>query len=237
MLRNEYVRAWVKEMSEWLTPEDVVWIDGSKAQIELLHNVACGIGELTKLNPELLPGCYLRRSDKSDVARVENRTFICCKEKINAGITNNWWEPSEAMEKLKNIAAGSYKGRVMYVVPFSMGNVDSDFHKFGVEITDSVYVALSMMTMTRVGKKVSIAFNKAGDNWTRCIHCSCSCDPEERYICHFPELNTVISVNSVYGGNALLGKKMFGFKARILYGQKRRLACRTYGNFWYKNTL
>lgn len=219
MLRNEHVRAWVKEMSEWLTPEDVVWIDGSKAQIELLHNVACGIGELIKLNQELLPGCYLRRSDKSDVARVENRTFICCKEKINAGVTNNWWEPSEAMEKLKSIAAGSYKGRVMYVVPFSMGNVDSDFHKLGVEITDSVYVALSMMTMTRVGKKVSIAFNKAGDNWTRCIHCSCSCDPEERYICHFPESNTIISVNSVYGGNALLGKKCLALRLGSCMGK------------------
>ncbi|MBO6126769.1 MAG: phosphoenolpyruvate carboxykinase (GTP) [Clostridia bacterium] len=220
MLRNEYVRSWVKEMSEWLTPEDIVWIDGSKTQAELLFNIACGIGELTKLNQELMPGCYLHRSEKSDVARVENRTFICSKEKINAGVTNNWWEPSEAAHKLKSIAAGSYKGRIMYVIPFCMGHIDSDFRKFGVQITDSIYVALSMLTMTRVGKKVSIAFNKLENNWTKCVHCSCSCDPENRYICHFPESNAVISVNSAYGGNAILGKKCLALRLGSYMGKQ-----------------
>ena len=220
MIKNKFVQSWVQEMNELLSPEDIVWIDGSEAQLNLLKNIACGTKDLIELNQEKLPGCYLHRSDESDVCRVEDRTFICCKEKINAGVTNNWWDPDEAMEKLFAIAKDSYKGRIMYVIPFSMANPNSPFHKLGIEITDSIYVALSMVTMSRVNKEVSKKFNAAGDNWTKCLHCSCNCDPNQRYICHFPETNTVISVNSSYGGNALLGKKCLALRLGSYMGKK-----------------
>ena len=221
MIKSQSVNSWIKEMEELLKPEEIVWINGSDDQLKLLHNIACAKKELIKLNEEKLPGCYLHRSDPSDVARVENRTFICCENKIDAGFTNNWWDPNEALEKLKSICAGSYSGRIMYVVPFSMGKVDSKFYKLGIEITDSIYVALSMLTMARVSKEVSKQFDHiSDDNWTRCLHCSCSCDPENRYICHFPERNTIISVNSAYGGNALLGKKCLSLRLGSYMGKK-----------------
>ena len=220
MIKNRFVHSWVREMNDLLSPEDIVWIDGSKAQLNLLRNIACGTRELIELNQEVLPGCYLHRSDESDVCRVEDRTFICCKEKINAGFTNNWWDPEDAKKKLFEIAKDSYKGRIMYVIPFSMANPESPFHKLGIEITDSIYVALSMMTMSRVNKEVSKKFNSAGDNWTKCLHCSCNCDPEKRYICHFPESNSIISVNSSYGGNALLGKKCLALRLGSYMGKQ-----------------
>ena len=207
-------------MKELLKPEEVVWINGSEDQLKLLHNIACAQKELIKLNDEKLPGCYLHRSDPSDVARVEDRTFICCKNKADAGFTNNWWNPEEAIEKLNSIAAGSYSGRIMYVVPFSMGQIDSKFHKLGIEITDSIYVALSMVTMARVGKNITKELDNAGDKWTKCIHCSCRCNPDERYICHFPESNKIISVNSAYGGNALLGKKCLSLRLGSYMGKR-----------------
>ena len=220
MVKNEFIKSWIQEMKEWLEPEDIIWVDGSKDQMDLLKNISCETGELIKLNQDLMPGCYLHRSDESDVARVEDRTFICCKEKIDAGFTNNWWNPEDAMKKLQEIARGSYKGRIMYVIPFSMGRIDSDFHKLGIQITDSIYVAISMTIMTRVGKDISKLLNKSENNWTKCIHCSCSCNPEDRSICHFPESNTVVSVNSAYGGNAILGKKCLALRLGSYMGKK-----------------
>lgn len=220
MIRNKYVQSWIQEMNELLSPEDIVWIDGSESQVNLLKNIACGTLDLIELNKELMPGCYLHRSDESDVCRVEDRTFICCENKIDAGFTNNWWEPNEALNKIFSIVKNSYEGRIMYVIPFSMANPDSEFHKLGIEITDSVYVALSMITMSRVSKEVSKKFNSAGENWTKCLHCSCNCNKDERYICHFPEKNMVISVNSSYGGNALLGKKCLALRLASYMGKK-----------------
>ena len=219
MIRNKYVKSWIQEMNELLSPEDIVWIDGSEAQLKLLKNISCETLELIKLNQEIMPNCYLHRSNENDVCRVEDKTFICCNNKIDAGFTNNWWEPSEAIDKLFKIAKGSYRGKIMYVVPFSMANPDSDFHKLGIEITDSIYVALSMTIMSRVGKEISKKFGSSENNWTRCLHCSCSCNENERYICHFPEKNMIISVNSSYGGNALLGKKCLALRLGSYMGK------------------
>lgn len=220
MIRNQFVKSWIDEMKDLLKPEDVVLVDGSSDQMKLLYSIACAKKDLIKLNQEILPGCYLHRSDKSDVARVEDRTFICCDNKVDAGFTNNWMDPEKALDKLYKIASNSYVGRVMYIVPFSMGNINSEFYKIGIEITDSVYVALSMVTMARVNKQVNKKLNLIENSWTRCLHCSCSCDPENRYICHFPERNMIISTNSAYGGNALLGKKCLSLRLGSCFGKK-----------------
>ncbi len=220
MVRNQFVNSWIKKMEGLLCPEEIVWITGSREQMTLLYNIACGTKELIKLNEDKLPGCYLHRSNEFDVSRVEDRTFICCNNKIDAGFTNNWWNPSDSIEKLNSIAEKSYEGRIMYVIPFSMGRLDSDFHKLGIQITDSIYVAISMTIMARVSRDVEKQLNVAEDNWTKCIHCSCSCDPENRYICHFPEKNMIVSVNSSYGGNALLGKKCLSLRLGSYMGKK-----------------
>ncbi len=219
MTANVTVNKWLDEMKELLTPDSVVWIDGSDEQREELRKLAVELGELTELNQDVLPGCYLHRTNPNDVARVEDRTFICSKTKENAGPTNNWCDPDEMYEKLYKIAKGSYKGRTMYVIPYSMGPIGSPIAKIGIEITDSVYVVLNMLIMTRVSPKVLEVLGDSND-WVRGLHSRCDIDPENRYICHFPEDNTIISVNSGYGGNVLLGKKCFALRIASYQGWK-----------------
>ena len=219
MTANVTVNKWLNEMKELLTPDNIVWVDGSDEQREELRKLAVELGELTELNQEKLPGCYFHRTNPNDVARVEDRTFICSKTKENAGPTNNWCDPDEMYEKLYKIAKGSYKGRTMYVIPYSMGPIGSPIAKIGIEITDSVYVVLNMLIMTRVSPKVLEVLGDSND-WVRGLHSRCDIDPENRYICHFPEDNTIISVNSGYGGNVLLGKKCFALRIASYQGWK-----------------
>ena len=219
MTKNPTVLKWLKDMEELLTPDKVVWIDGSAEQTEELRKLACETGELIKLNQELLPDCYLHRTKQNDVARVEDRTFICSREKENAGPTNNWCDPKEMYKKLYDIARGSYKGKTMYIIPYSMGPIGSPLAKIGIEVTDSVYVVLNMLIMTRVSPKVMEVLGDS-DDWVRCLHSRCDIDPEKRYICQFPEDNTIISVNSGYGGNVLLGKKCFALRIASYQGWK-----------------
>ena len=219
MTTNKTVLAWLEEMKALVNPDEVVFIDGSEEQIESLRAEAVATGELEKLNEELLPDCYLHRTKVNDVARVEGRTFICSREKENAGPTNNWMDPKEAYEMLYGIAKDSYKGRTMYVIPFSMGPIGSPLAKIGVEITDSIYVVLNMVIMTRVGNAVWDALGDSND-WVRGLHSRCDIDEEKRYICQFPEDNTIISVNSGYGGNVLLGKKCFALRIASYQGWK-----------------
>ena len=219
MTNNKTVLAWLDEMKALLTPDNIVWVDGTDEQRDELRRVAVELGELEKLNEEKLPGCYLHRTNPNDVARVEDRTFICTSTKEMAGPTNNWCDPKEMYEKLYNIARGSYKGRTMYIIPYSMGPIGSPLAKIGVEITDSVYVVLNMLIMTRVSTKVWDVLGDSND-WVRGLHSRCDVDPEKRYICHFPEDNTIISVNSGYGGNVLLGKKCFALRIASFQGWK-----------------
>ncbi len=219
MTNNKTVLKWLDEMQELLKPEKVVWIDGTEEQTEELRKIAVELGELEALNQEKLPDCYLHRTNPNDVARVEDRTFICTTTKEEAGPTNNWCDPKEMYEKLYNIARGSYKGRTMYVIPYSMGPVGSPIAKIGIEVTDSVYVVLNMLIMTRVNKQVLEVLGDSND-WVRGLHSRCDVDPEKRYICHFPQDNTIISVNSGYGGNVLLGKKCFALRIASYQGWK-----------------
>ncbi len=209
--KNPSVLKWLEDQINLVNPDKVVWIDGSEAQLEALRAEAVATGELVKLNDEKLPGCYYHRTAPNDVARVEDRTLICSKNEEDAGPTNHWKAPAEAYEMLYNIARGSYKGRTMYVIPYSMGPVGSPLAKIGIEVTDSIYVVLNMNIMTRVGGKVLEVLGDSND-WVRGLHCKCDVDPENRWICQFPEDNTIISVNSAYGGNVLLGKKCFALR-------------------------
>lgn len=211
MTNNKTILAWIDEMKALVNPDQVVWIDGSEEQFEELRKEAVESGEMIKLNQEKLPGCYYHRTAPNDVARVEDRTLICSRKEEDAGPTNHWKEPQEAYKMLYDIARGSYKGRTMYVIPYSMGPVGSPLAKIGVELTDSIYVVLNMSIMTRVGQKVMDVLGDSND-WVRGLHCKCDVDPEKRWICQFPEDNTIISVNSAYGGNVLLGKKCFALR-------------------------
>jgi len=219
MTNNKYVNEWVKEMAELTQPDKIVWITGSDEQTDALRAEACATGELEKLNEEKLPNCYLHRTAVNDVARVEGRTFICTKEKHDAGPTNNWMGLEEAKEKLTPLYKGAMKGRTMYVIPYSMGVVGSDFSKIGIELTDSIYVVLNMLIMTRAGQYVLDAL---GDNpdFIKGLHAKADIDEEKRYICHFPEYNYIASVNSGYGGNVLLGKKCFALRIASYLGRK-----------------
>jgi phosphoenolpyruvate carboxykinase (GTP) len=218
MTNNKSVLNWIEEMKKLVCPDNVVWIDGSEAQIQDLRKEACSTGEMIKLNQEKLPNCYLHRTAVNDVARVEDRTFICSRKEEDAGPTNHWKDPKEAYKMLYDIARGSYKGRTMYVIPYSMGPVGSPFAKIGIELTDSIYVVLNMCIMTRVGNDVLDTLGDS-DDWVRGLHCKCEIDQEKRYICHFPEDNTIISVNSGYGGNVLLGKKCFALRIASYLGK------------------
>ena len=218
MTQNKHVLSWIDEMAALTQPDKIVWIDGSEEQAEALRAEACSTGEIIKLNQEKLPGCYLHRTAVNDVARVEGRTFICTSRKEDAGNINNWMDPRECYEKLSKLYKGSMKGRTMYVIPYSMGIVGSDFAKYGIELTDSIYVVLNMLIMTRVGTNVLEAL---GDDagFIKGLHARADLDEENRYICHFPEDNTIWSVNSGYGGNVLLGKKCFALRIASFLGR------------------
>ena len=219
MTNNKYVLDWVKEMAAMTQPDQIVWIDGSEEQAEELRKVACATGELYKLNDELLPHCYLHRTAVNDVARVEGRTFICTSKKEDAGNINNWMDPKECYATLSKLYKGSMKGRTMYVIPYSMSIVGSPFAKYGIELTDSIYVVLNMLIMTRVGNNVLTALGDSAD-FIKGLHSKAQLDENNRYICHFPEDNTIWSVNSGYGGNVLLGKKCFALRIASYLGRK-----------------
>ncbi len=220
MTTNKKVLAWVAECETMLKPEKVVWIDGSEAQLQALREEAMSTGEIMKLNQEKLPGCYLHRSAIDDVARVEDRTFICTSGNADdVGPTNNWMAAGEAYAMMREIFAGSMQGRTMYVIPYSMGPIGSEFSKIGLEVTDSIYVVLNMDIMTRMGQKALDVLGDS-DDWVRGVHSKAQLDAQKRYIMHFPEDNAIWSVNSGYGGNVLLGKKCFAL--RIASNQGRR---------------
>ncbi len=219
MTKNQAVLSWLDEMIQLTTPDEVIWIDGSEEQKQKLYDEACEAGEMFKLNQEKLPGCYLHRTAENDVARVEDRTFICTKNKEDAGPTNNWEDPQVMYSKLRDLFRGSMKGRTMYVIPYLMGPYGSPFSKIGIELTDSRYVVLNMLIMTRVGTKVMEELGDS-DDFVRCLHARKDIDAENRYIVHFPEDNTIWTVNSGYGGNVLLGKKCFALRIASNMGHK-----------------
>jgi phosphoenolpyruvate carboxykinase (GTP) len=218
MTNNKYVLEFVEKSAALTKPDNVVWIDGSKEQADELTGQAIRTGEVHRLNQELLPGCLLHRTAVNDVARVEHRTFICTERQTDAGPTNNWMHPKEAYDKLSKLFEGSMKGRTMYVIPFSMGVIGSPFSKIGIELTDSIYVVLNMLIMTRVGTKVLETLGDSSD-FVRGLHGKAQIDEENRYICHFPEDNAIWSVNSGYGGNVLLGKKCFALRIASFQGR------------------
>ena len=219
LTNNKHVLDWVDEMIALTKPDQVVWIDGSEEQLDDLRRQAEETKEMIKLNQEKLPGCYLHRTAVNDVARVEHRTFICSRKEENAGPTNNWMDPKEAYDKLGKLFDGSMKGRTAYIIPYSMGPIGSPFSKAGVEITDSIYVVLNMAIMTRMGKEVFTALGDSND-FVRGLHSKAQLDEENRYICHFPEDNTIWSINSGYGGNVLLGKKCFALRIASYQGKQ-----------------
>jgi phosphoenolpyruvate carboxykinase (GTP) len=216
---NKAVLAWVDEMAKHCKPDRVYWCDGSKAERKALTAEAVERGILLKLNQKKLPGCYYHRSNPNDVARVEQSTFICTESQEEAGPTNNWMAPKEMYQKLRAYAEGSMRGRTMYVVPYLMGPPGSPLAKVGLELTDSIYVALSMGTMTRMGE---VALEELGnsDDFNRGLHCMLDVNPERRYIAHFPKDNAIISVGSNYGGNVLLGKKCLALRIGSYLGRQ-----------------
>ncbi len=218
MTNNKHVLSWIEEMKALTKPDNVVWIDGSEEQLCALREESLKNGELIKLNEEKLPDCYLHRTAVNDVARVEHRTFICSRNKEDAGPTNNWMDPQEAYAMLRKLFDGSMKGRTMYVIPYCMGPIGSPLAKIGIELTDSIYVVLNMDIMTRMGQK---ALDMLGDSndFVRGLHSKKDIDEENRYIMHFPEDNAIWSINSGYGGNVLLGKKCFALRIASYQGK------------------
>ena len=217
LTKNPNVNKWVEEMIALCKPDQVVWIDGSKEQLDQLTAEVTALPDghpdkLYPLNQDKYPGCLYHRTRPNDVARVEDRTFICSRKEEDAGPTNNWMDPKEMYAKLTPLYDGVMKGRTMYVIPYSMGPIGSPLAKVGVEVTDSIYVVLNMNIMTRMGTK---AFENLGDvsnDFVRGLHSKADVDPENRYIVQFPEDNTIWSINSAYGGNVLLGKKCFALR-------------------------
>ena len=217
MTDNKKVLEFIEYAKNLCQPDSIVWVDGSEEQLEALRAQAVEEKILIKLNQEKLPGCYLHRTTVNDVARVEGRTFICSKNKEDSSPINNWMETSEALSLLEGFYKGCMKGRTMYVIPYSMGAVGSKFSKIGIELTDSIYVVLNMAIMTRIGAKVLEALGD-GD-FVKGLHSYAELSEEKRYICHFPEENLIMSINSNYGGNVLLGKKCFALRIASYLGK------------------
>jgi phosphoenolpyruvate carboxykinase (GTP) len=216
---NKHLLDWIEECAKLTKPEQIVWCDGSDEEQRRLTEIALAQGVLEPLNQEKLPGCYYSRSNPNDVARVEHLTFICTPTKAEAGPTNNWMAPDEAYKKLGGLFDGSMRGRTMYVVPYVMGPLNSPSSKVGVELTDSVYVVLNMRIMTRMGKKALDMLGSSND-FNRGLHSTLDINPERRFICHFPQDNTIWSVGSGYGGNVLLGKKCLALRIGSYLGRQ-----------------
>jgi len=216
---NAAVLHWVEEMVQLCQPDRVHWCDGSDEEKKLLTKAAVAEGVLIELNQRKLPGCYYHRSNPSDVARSEDRTFICSETADDAGPTNNWMAPAEMYPKLKTLCAGGMRGRTLYVIPYLMGPPGSPLTKVGIELTDSIYVVLSMRIVTRMGQ-VAYDHLGAGDDFNRGLHSMLKLDPKDRYIAHFPRDNAIISTSSNYGGNVLLGKKCLALRIGSYLAQK-----------------
>ncbi|MDD4202044.1 MAG: phosphoenolpyruvate carboxykinase (GTP) [Candidatus Omnitrophica bacterium] len=217
--KHKKLQEWIAKMAEMCQPDNIILIDGSEEQKKQLQEEAVYNGEIIKLDQEKLPGCFYHRTHPKDVARTENLTFICTKKKETVGPNNNWMLPSQAYKKAGQYFKNAMKGRTMYVIPFSMGPVGSPFSKIGVELTDSIYVVLNMLIMTKAGNAV-LEYLGEDKEFTKCLHAKAELDSEKRLILHFPEDNAIWSVNSGYGGNVLLGKKCLALRLASFMAKK-----------------
>lgn len=220
LTNNKNILAWIDKVVALTSPKNIVWIDGSTKQINELTQEACDTNEIMPLNQEKLPNCYYHRTRQDDVARMEDRTFICTREEIDAGPTNNWMSPAKAHSLGRSIFKDCMKDRTMYIIPYCMGPIGSPFAKVGIEVTDSIYVVLNMNIMTRIGKQVLNMLGAESNDFVKGLHSKCELDKEKRYIFHFPEDNAIWSCNSAYGGNVLLGKKCFALRIASYLGRK-----------------
>ena len=218
--KNPHALAWIEKCIDLCKPDKLFWCNGSAAERQSLFEQGCKDGTFIKLNQQKLPGCYFHRSNSNDVARTEHLTFICTPSDDLVGPTNNWMSDKEAYARLRGLYDGCMKGRTMFIVPFVMGPIGSPLAKVGIELTDSLYVTVSMSIMTRMG---DVAWKQLGDDdeFTRCLHSVGDVNPDRRYICHFPLDNTIWSFGSGYGGNALLGKKCLALRIASYLGRQQ----------------